>query len=277
MKTVTGLSAARMDLVMTQGLAAQLGFKLQKYNYAKGCPEPVDLTGKQISFRAYDPRSMKIEAGMQMTTAEGKKYAGTVELDADEKGEFFLAGRQSGTGGLREQSVKASRRANIEILQRQAAPPTVKQHMAAIRMLFSWLTEKGVLAMNPAREVKTERFSRTEGKTPAFVDGEVQKLLDAIETSTHTGLRDRALLGVLAYTIRLTHSGRPASQIFWKMTALKPLNESSATPTAGPRNSMTAAARRSFWRTWRGFGIKAPYDERTGFCVEGVIAKAHRK
>jgi hypothetical protein len=65
--------------------------------------------------------------------------------------------------------------AYIETLQRQAAPPTVKQHMAAIRMMFSWLTEKGVLAMNPAREVKTERFSRTEGKTPAFVDGEVQK------------------------------------------------------------------------------------------------------
>ena len=40
--------------------------------------------------------------------------------------------------------------AYIETLQRQAAPATVKQHMAAIRMLFSWLTEKGVLAMNPA-------------------------------------------------------------------------------------------------------------------------------
>jgi hypothetical protein len=60
--------------------------------------------------------------------------------------------------------------AYIEILQRQAAPATIKQHMAAIRMMFSWLTEKGVLAMNPAREVKTERFSRTEGKTPAFVE-----------------------------------------------------------------------------------------------------------
>jgi site-specific recombinase XerD len=90
--------------------------------------------------------------------------------------------------------------AYIETLQRQAAPATVKQHMAAIRMLFSWLTEKGVLAMNPAREVKTERFSRTEGKTPAFVEGEVQKLLSAIDASTHTGLRDRALLGTLAYT-----------------------------------------------------------------------------
>jgi site-specific recombinase XerD len=80
------------------------------------------------------------------------------------------------------------------------SPPTVKQHMAAIRMLFSWLTEKGVLAMNPAREVKTERFSRTEGKTPAFVEGEVQKLLNTVGISTHTGLHDRALLGVLAYT-----------------------------------------------------------------------------
>src|SRR6266404_272161 len=87
--------------------------------------------------------------------------------------------------------------AYIETLQRQAA---VKQHMAARRMLFSWLTEKGVLAMNPAREVKTERFSRTEGKTPAFVEGEVQRLLGAIETSTHIGLRDRALLGTLAYS-----------------------------------------------------------------------------
>ena len=76
--------------------------------------------------------------------------------------------------------------AYIETLQRRAAPPTVKQHMAAIRTLFSWFTEKGVLAMNPAREVKTERFSRTEGKTPAFVEGEVQTLLNAVETSTHT-------------------------------------------------------------------------------------------
>jgi site-specific recombinase XerD len=73
--------------------------------------------------------------------------------------------------------------AYVEMLQRRAAPPTVKRHMAAIRMLFSWLTEKGVLAMNPAREVKTERFSRTEGKTPAFVEGEVQRLLGAIATS----------------------------------------------------------------------------------------------
>jgi hypothetical protein len=30
--------------------------------------------------------------------------------------------------------------ASIEILQRRVAPPSFKQHMAAMRMLFSWLT-----------------------------------------------------------------------------------------------------------------------------------------
>jgi integrase/recombinase XerD len=54
--------------------------------------------------------------------------------------------------------------------------------------------------MNPAREVKTEKFSRREGKTPAFDTEQVQKVLDKIDTSSEVGLRDRALLGTLAYT-----------------------------------------------------------------------------
>jgi site-specific recombinase XerC len=88
--------------------------------------------------------------------------------------------------------------AYIEGPPRSAA--TIKQHMAAIRMLFSWLTEKGVLAMNPAREVKTPKFPRSEGKTPAPPHQEVQKLLDSIDVTHQVGLRDRALLAVMAYT-----------------------------------------------------------------------------
>jgi integrase/recombinase XerD len=88
--------------------------------------------------------------------------------------------------------------AYIETLQRQAAPPTVKQHMAATRMLFSWLTEKGVLAMNPAREVKTERFSRPKGKTPLSSKVKFKGFL-VRSRRPRTGL-DRALLRVLAYT-----------------------------------------------------------------------------
>jgi site-specific recombinase XerC len=94
------------------------------------------------------------------------------------------------------------------------------QDIAAIRMLFSWLKEKGVLAMNLAREVKTEKFSRTQGKPPAFVEGKVQKLLNAVQASTHVGLRDRALLGVLAYTFALEAAQRIAGHAVSRTTKL---------------------------------------------------------
>jgi site-specific recombinase XerD len=86
------------------------------------------------------------------------------------------------------------------IEQHPGSPPTVKQHMAAIRMFFSWLTEKGILTMNSAREVKTTKFSRVEGKTPAPPHQEVQRLLDSIDVTHLVGLRDRAFLGIMAYT-----------------------------------------------------------------------------
>jgi hypothetical protein len=40
---------------------------------------------------------------------------------------------------------------------------------------------------------------------------------------------------------------------------LEAASESPAMPTAGPRNSMTAAVRRCSWRTWKGFGIENAY------------------
>ena len=49
--------------------------------------------------------------------------------------------------------------------------------------------------MNPTQEGKTEKFSRTEGKTPAFDTDQVQKVLDKIDTRNEVGLRDRTLLG----------------------------------------------------------------------------------
>jgi site-specific recombinase XerD len=62
------------------------------------------------------------------------------------------------------------------------------------------VTEKGILAINPAREVKTPKFSRTEGKTPAFSTEEVQKILASVDTSHVVGHRDKAFLATLAYT-----------------------------------------------------------------------------
>jgi hypothetical protein len=82
--------ARRIDLAMTQGIAARLAFKFQRYNYAKGCPEPLDLSGHKILFTVYDPEKMKTEVEMQLTSPEGKNYVGSVGLDAEECAEYFL-------------------------------------------------------------------------------------------------------------------------------------------------------------------------------------------
>lgn len=80
----------RMDLVITQGIAVEKGFKIQKYNYEKRLPEPVDLTGSRFSFSVYDPAKIKTEVAIQAISPEGKQYVGSVELDAEENREFFL-------------------------------------------------------------------------------------------------------------------------------------------------------------------------------------------
>src|ERR1700752_1689467 len=54
--------------------------------------------------------------------------------------QFLFCGERAGYQD-REDIEPITAAAYIETLQSQAAPPTVKQHMAAIRMLFSWLTE----------------------------------------------------------------------------------------------------------------------------------------
>lgn len=77
---------------------------------------------------------------------------------------------------------------------------TKKQHMAAIRQLFSYLTEKGTLSMNPAREVKTATEKQEEGKRLPFSVKEVRTLLASIDTREMIGLRDHAFLATLAYT-----------------------------------------------------------------------------
>jgi hypothetical protein len=52
---------------------------------------------------------------------------------------------------------------------------TIKQHMAAIRMMFFWLTEKGILAINPAREVKTPKFSGPKARRPSSAPKKFKK------------------------------------------------------------------------------------------------------
>jgi integrase/recombinase XerD len=90
--------------------------------------------------------------------------------------------------------------AYIERLTQERAPQTVKQHLAAIRMLFDWLVTGQIVPFNPAASVRGPRYSIKKGKTPVLSAQETRKLLDSIDISHVVGLRDRALIGTMVYS-----------------------------------------------------------------------------
>lgn len=82
----------------------------------------------------------------------------------------------------------------------ELSKPSVKQHLAALRMLFDWLVVGHVIDTNPAHAVRGPKYSQKKGKTPVLNREEARALLAVIDTSSLTGLRDRALIGVMIYT-----------------------------------------------------------------------------
>jgi site-specific recombinase XerD len=101
----------------------------------------------------------------------------------------------------------------IKDLQDELSPPTVKQHLAALRMLFDWLVTGHVIDVNPAHAVRGPKYVVKKGKTPVLTADEARTLLDsipivkpAVEDDTAAnrpdliGLRDRALIGLMAYS-----------------------------------------------------------------------------
>jgi site-specific recombinase XerC len=106
-------------------------------------------------------------------------------------------------------------------IQKEASKPTVKQHLAAIRMLFDWLVTGQVLATNPAHAVRGPKHVVKTGKTTVLDTEQARKLLDSIkivrpktlpngkvetlpdgtvvEVPCLVGLRDRALISVMTF------------------------------------------------------------------------------
>ena len=89
--------------------------------------------------------------------------------------------------------------AYIEALGENFEKPTVKQHLAAIRMLFDWLVTGQIVATNPAHAVRGPKHVVKTGKTTVLDAEQARRLLDSIDTSTVVGLRDRALISVMTF------------------------------------------------------------------------------
>jgi site-specific recombinase XerD len=90
--------------------------------------------------------------------------------------------------------------AYVEELQSRLAAPSVKLHLAALRMLFDWLVVGQVIAVNPASAVRGPKHNVKKGKTPVLSPDEARTLLDSISLSSPVGLRDRALIALMVYS-----------------------------------------------------------------------------
>ena len=149
--------------------------------------------------------------------------------------------------------------------------PTVKQHLAAIRMLCDWLVVSQVLPVNPAAAVRGPKHVVTKGATPVLTPAEARKLLDS-HRHGHAGRPPRpgALLGD-ALQLRasergpgdaaagLLPAGEPgdgsgSTRRAGNGTTSRPTTEQPrpSTPTSRPRGSRTGG--RCCFRAWTGWG-----------------------
>jgi site-specific recombinase XerD len=90
--------------------------------------------------------------------------------------------------------------AYVEQLGSEMAKPSVKQHLAAIRQLFDYLVTGGILPSNPAGAVRGPKYVVKRGKTPVLSADQARQLLDSIDVTELSGLRDRAMIAVMVYS-----------------------------------------------------------------------------
>jgi site-specific recombinase XerD len=81
-----------------------------------------------------------------------------------------------------------------------AAKPTVKQHLAAIRMLFDWLVVGEVLAVNPAHAVRGPKHAVKRRKTPVLAEEQLAIRSTGSTRRPWSGCATHALIGVMTYS-----------------------------------------------------------------------------
>lgn len=167
--------------------------------------QPIIGTSRQLSILTpHRLPSLVIDAGENATRRFLEFFAATIrncntrEAYARAAFRFFDWCEQRGvTLGQIEPLLVAM---YIEEFCTQAPHPTVKQHLAELRMLFDWFVTGHIMATNPAAAVKGPKYVVRKGKTPVLLPEEAAALLNSIPTDRIAGLRDRALIGLMVFS-----------------------------------------------------------------------------
>jgi site-specific recombinase XerD len=78
--------------------------------------------------------------------------------------------------------------------------PTIKQKLAAVRMLYDFLVVRQITPSNPAHAVRGPKYVVKKGKTPVWSREDAKRLLDSIPKDSVSGLRDLALIAAMFYS-----------------------------------------------------------------------------
>ncbi len=153
---------------------------------ASGVPAVIALGGKKaalrfIEFFTAEIRNPNTRRAYHRAVCDFFRWCEDLEIELERIGPVHVA-------------------AYVEQLQKKLSRPSVKQQLAAIRMVFDYLVLGQVVPVNPAAAVRGPKYSTRRGKTPVLSADEARQLLDSINTSTVVGLRDRARIGLMVYT-----------------------------------------------------------------------------
>src|SRR5271168_3535480 len=88
-------------------------------------------------------------------------------------------------------TLKVSAAGKPAVKEREASKPTVKQHLAAIRMLFDWLVVGQVVAINPAHAVRAPKHIVKRGKTPVLTADQAREPATSPANGTFGRRRDQ--------------------------------------------------------------------------------------
>ncbi|MFC1758390.1 tyrosine-type recombinase/integrase [Planctomycetota bacterium] len=97
----------------------------------------------------------------------------------------------------------------IEQLRQLKSDATVKQHLAAIKMLFDWMVIQQIVPRNPAAAVRGPKIVVRRGKTPVFDEEGAKHFFDSFakraaaeDREMHVvEVRDRAFCAVMTYAM----------------------------------------------------------------------------
>ncbi len=108
------------------------------------------------------------------------------------------------TGISRPEEFRQITRAHIiafrdELRKRDLSGTTIRNRLAALSSLFEYLCEQNAVTHNPVKGVKRPSVESYEGKSPALGDHQARALLDAPDSLSLKGKRDRAILAILLY------------------------------------------------------------------------------